>query len=168
MKRIFLSAFFCLFTAVYASAQYKEYYVMEQVGREYPLRSWFRFDWNNKYFFFDSDSERENDGRMKNFKEEGNKKTFDVWTAENSDFNEKIFTGEFTTEDEHRFTFIQKHPDGRVDTYVLSDVKPVGSPSGAPGESNDPKSNLKDKANSVKNSVTKGISKGLNALKKKK
>ena len=48
MKKFLLMAVMALISVSYASAQWKTYYVLEQVGEEYPGQSFFKIDWNNK------------------------------------------------------------------------------------------------------------------------
>ncbi len=163
MKKILLMAFFCLCMAVGASAQYKEYYSLEQEGMEYPNIGIFRIDWNNKLYFLDSDSEDETRGQIKNYKESGNKKTFDVWYPEGTGYTGKLYSIEFTTLEEHKFKLVHILADtGYKQVYTVSDKKPLKSKSQG---NSDPKTSLTDK---VKNSVGNGIKKGLNAIKKKK
>ena len=167
MKKLFLLAFFCLFTATFAQAQYKSYYVVEFKGEGYSPYWKFDIDFAKKLFYLDSDSPSEQNGRMKNYKENGNKKTFDVWTPAESGVDMKVCSVEFTADEGDKYTLVHKMVDGPTFTYILSTEDPKSSPYGEDGVNN-PADKVKEKANSVKNAVSKGISKGLNALKKKK
>ncbi len=168
MKKLFLLAFFCLFTAAYAQAQYKSYYVVEFKGEGYSPYWKFDIDFAKKLFYLDSDSPSEQNGRMKNYKENGNKKTFDVWTPLESGVDMKICSVEFTEDGGDKYTIVHKMVDGSPMTYIVSTTQPEGSPSSDGDGGNDPASKLKQKANSVKNAVSKGVNKGLNVFKKKK
>lgn len=163
MKRFFVLAVLFMATAICASAQYTKYYTVEQVGQEYPSLYMFQVDWNNKLFFLEGD--KHNDGPIKNYKENGNTRTFDVWYAPSSGLNEKIYTVKFTTEEGGSYTMELDMGDGYKAVYKLSTTEPVsnrydsGSGSGS-GTVND---KISEKAQAVKDA----FGKGLDAIKKK-
>ncbi|MBR5138123.1 MAG: hypothetical protein IKV12_01070 [Alistipes sp.] len=133
MKKLLLVAFMALFSMAYASAQTVQwtiYYPIEQEGQEYPDTYWFKIDWTNKYFFLDSDSEDETLCPMKNLKENGNKKTFDVYYTQ-SVGGGKYCSAEFVTNEDNSWTLtvIQTGEDGNIwkRTYKLSDKEPKKS-----------------------------------------
>lgn len=134
MKKLFLMVVVTLLTMSYASAQWKTYYVVEQVGQENPYMSYFKIDWNNKFFFLDSDSEDETKCPMKNFKESGNKKTFDVYYTP-SVGGGKHCSVVFETDADGKMTLTQILSGGKQ-TYIISDKKPLKSAAGdSKGES---------------------------------
>ena len=105
-----------LFSMAYASAQTAQwtiYYPIEQEGQEYPDTYWFKIDWTNKYFFLDSDDVDEQANPMKNYKESGNKKTFDVHYIRS---NHKYGSVEFVTNEDNSWTLtvIQTGDDGKI------------------------------------------------------
>ena len=125
MKRLFLFVFMAITAISYASAEWTTYYVTEQVGQEYPSLSTFKIDWDNKWFFLDSDSEDETKGPIKKLQVNGNKKTFNVHYTKV--LNEDFFCGiEFVTEGEGKFTLTQILEGGHRLTFILSDKKPAG------------------------------------------
>lgn len=157
MKKIVLLAVMFLMTAIYASAQYQNYYVVEQVGQESPNAYMFKIDWENKLFFLEGD--KHNDGPMKNFKKNGNTSQFDVYYDPSSGLDMLVYSVVFTTEGDGSFTLTTTY-DGFKQTYKLSSTEPA------------PKAeNINDiisaKTKSVKDAIGKGVSKGLDALKKK-
>ena len=79
MKKLLLMVILALSVSYYASAEWTTYYVLEQEGAEHP--DWYsvKIDWDNNYFFLDSDSEDETKCPIKNLKANGTKKTFDVY-----------------------------------------------------------------------------------------
>jgi len=168
MKRLFLMAAMLLVSAVFASAQYKTYYVVEQVGSEYSSFGRFRIDWEKKLFFLESDSEKENDGRIKNYKENGNKRTFDVWSSATGYSDEKIYSATFVTEGEGKYTMILAISPEYKPEFKLSDVEPVSSRGGGESADGSLKSKINSKVGSVKDAIGKGVNKGLDALKNKK
>lgn len=166
MKRILLLAAMFLMTAVYASAQYQTYYVVEQLERESPNVYKFKIDWNNKVFFLEGD--KHNDGPIKNYKENGNTRSFDVYYDPSSGLNELVFSVVFTTEAEGSFTLSTTY-EGYKQTYKLSTTEPVDEEEEA--EAAPAATSVNDKINaktkSVKDAIGKGVAKGLDALKKK-
>ena len=165
MKKLLILTVMLLASAVWASAQYKTYYITEQVGEEYPCLYCFKIDWEAKKFFLESDSERENDGRIKNYKENGNKRTFEVWSSAESDVNEKVYTMTFITDGDGKYTAIQTLASGYKLEFKLSDVEPVDESAG-PGGALQSKINAKKEA--AKEAIGKGVNKALDALKNKK
>lgn len=145
--------------ATVASAQnYKEYFVVEEVGQEYPSWYSFKFDFDGKFFYHESDSEIYQNGQIKNYKENGNTRTFDVYPSKESSMTDKDFSGTFVTESETTFTFTMVRPGGYKGTFKLTTVKPKN----AGGESNNPIQNAKDKVNAK---VKGALDKGLDAIK---
>lgn len=169
MKKLFflMSLFFA--STLYVSAQYQTYYVVEQVGEKGSAFGNFKFDWTGKKFFFESDSPDENDGLIKNFKESGNKRTFDVYPAPISGVDRKAFSAEFTTDGNDRYTFTQIHSNGTKHTYILTTQEPKGSSNAASANpqigSGKSVPAPEDKAES---GVKKALNKGLGVFKKKK
>ncbi|MBR4402542.1 MAG: hypothetical protein IKT29_03325 [Flavobacteriales bacterium] len=151
MKKLFLIALMTFFTVSYASAQWTTYYVVEQEGEEYPSQSFFKIDWSAKYFFLDSDSEDETKCPMKNFKESGGKKTFDVYYTK-SVGGGKYCSVVFVTDANGKMTLTQTMPGegGKTlkMTYILSDKKPMKDAAG--DVKNNPKGLLKGGVDKVK------------------
>ncbi len=162
MKRFLLLAVFFLATAVYASAQYNTYYTVEEVGKEYPSLYKFQIDWNKKLFFLEGDGH--NDGVIKNYKESGTTRTFDVYYDPSSGLNEKAYSVNFKSDGDDKYTMVLDM-NGYKATYKLSTTEPVVNRGGVGKETVNDKIN--SKAKSIKNAIGKGVSKGLNALKKK-
>ena len=168
MKKLFLLAFMALYAmtnAMAQSAQWTVYYPIEQEGQEYPDTYWYKIDWTNKYFFLDSDSEDETMCPMKNLKESGNKKTFDVYYTK-SVGGGKYCSVEFITNGDKSWTItiIQTVDEGTFKrTYKLSDKEPAkkynddDNGGGNEGVGNKPKNILK-----------KGVGKVTGLFKKKK
>lgn len=152
MKRILLLAVLFLTTAICASAQYKEYYITEEVGREHPSMYSVKIDWNKKLFFIDGDGA--NDGPIKNYKENGNKRTFDAWYPVESGLNEKAYSVVFITEEDNKYT-ISLTINGYKMTFKATTRKPMGSRGGSNA--------VQGKFQSMKDAVGKGV----DAIKKK-
>lgn len=153
MKKLFLVALMTLFTVSYASAQWKTYYVVEQVGQEYPSQSFFKIDWSGKYFFLDSDSEDETKCPMKNFKDSGSKKTFDVYYTP-SVGGGKYCGVVFETDANGKMTLTQTITGSSAKlTYILSDKKPMKDAAG--DAKSNPKGLLKGGVDKVKGIFTK-------------
>lgn len=163
MKRIVLLAAMFLMTAVYASAQYQTYYVTEQLERDSPNVYMFKIDWNKKLFFLEGDNH--NDGPIKNYKENGNTRSFDVYYDPSSGLNELVFSVVFTTESESSFTLSTTY-EGFKQTYKLSTTEPAGK-IGEASAATSINDKINAKTKSVKEAIGKGINKGLDALKKK-
>jgi hypothetical protein len=160
MKKFLSLAFMLLFSISYASAQqWKDYYVVEEVGQENASAYWFRIDWDNNYFFLDSDSEDETLCPIKNLKVNGNKKTFDVYYTQ-SVGGGKYCSVEFTTAEDGKMTLtlIMRGENGQTykPTYIVSDKKPLKG-SGGGDARKDPKELIKG-----------GVDKVTNLFKKKK
>ena len=169
-KLFFLTALF-LVSAQYASAQYQTYYVVEQVGEKGSAFGNFKFDWTGKKFFFESDSPDENDGLIKNFKENGNKRTFDVYPAPISGVDQKAFSAEFTTDGDDRYTFTQDYSNGYKNTYILTTQEPEESSSAVPTEPQRGSKKVSSENGEPKDEeagVKKALNKGLSVFKKKK
>jgi hypothetical protein len=168
MKKLFLTAIVALCSMSYVmaqSVQWSVYYPTEQEGQEYPDTYWFKIDWTNKYFFLDSDSEDETMCPMKNLKESGNKKTFDVYYTK-SVGGGKYCSAEFITNGDKSWTItiIQTVDEGTFKrTYKLADKEPAkkynddDNGGGNEGVGNKPKNILK-----------KGVGKVTGLFKKKK
>jgi hypothetical protein len=96
---------------------------------------------------------------MKNYKESGNKRTFDVhYTA--SAGGEKYCSVEFITEGDGKFKLTQTHLNNWKPTYILSLEKPSRSGSGSDSAIGSP-------AEEGKSKVGKALNK-INPFKKKK
>ena len=169
MKKLFLLAFMALFSMTYAmaqSAQWTVYYPIEQEGQEYPDTYWYKIDWTNNYFFLDSDSEDETLCPIKNLKESGNKKTFDVYYTQ-SVGGGKYCSAEFITNGEKSWTITitQTGGDGTIykRTYKLSDKEPAKK-----YDDNDSGSGNEGGGNKPKNILKKGVGKVTGLFKKKK
>ena len=157
MKKFLLMAVMALISVSYASAQWQTYYVLEQVGEEYPGQSFFKIDWNNKFFFLDSDSEDETKCPMKNYKESGNTKTFDVYYTQ-SVGGGKYCSCTFSVADDGKITLVQVLPGENGKslkfTYILSDKKPA-------------KDAINDARKDPKELIKGGLDKVANVFKKK-
>ena len=149
-------AIMSLFSVSYAMAQQPQwttYYVTEQVGQDYSDQYLFKFDWTNKYYFFDSDSEDASKGLLKNYKENGNKKSFDVY-YDGSVSSNKYCSAEFVTNENNTWsvTISMVGQDGKTytSTYNLSDKEPKKSGEGGIERKN-PKDLLKGGVDKVTN-----------------
>lgn len=160
MKKFLLTVVVAVCSISYASAQqWTDYYVVEEVGQENASAYWFRIDWDGKYFFMDSDSEDEQMAPMKNYKESGNKRTFDVhYTA--SAGGDKYCSVEFITEGDGKFKLTQTHLNNWKPTYILSLEKPSRSGSGSDSAIGSPVDEGKSKVGKALNKI--------NPFKKKK
>lgn len=156
MKKLLLLVFMAVASVSYASAEWTTYYVTEEVGQEYSAFSTFKIDWENKFFFLDSDSEDETKGPIKKMQVNGNKKTFNIHYSKvlNEDF---YCSAEFTTEDQEKGKFtLTLILDGQGGskirkTFLLSNKKPL-------------KEIMRDPGSSIKD----GIGKVSDLIKKKK
>ena len=155
MKKLLLLAMVTLFAVSYASAEWKTYYALEQVGQEYPNPSIFKVDWAKKLFFVDGDSPEETSCPIKNYKENGNKRTFDVYYTSHVGGG-IYFSGEFVTEADGKITFTQILNDRKTQkiTYILTDKKPL-------------KDAVNDARRDPKELLKGGIEKASNLFKKK-
>ena len=160
MKRLFVLAVLFATTAICASAQYTEYYTLEEEGQEYPSLYMFQIDWNNKLFFLEGDNH--NDGPIKNYKENGNVRTFDVYYAPSSGLNEKVYTVKFAPLEGEEYK-LELNMNGYKAVYKVTTRKPAGRGS----DSDSVNGKINAKAQSIKDAIGKGVSKGLDALKNK-
>lgn len=151
MKRIILLAALILASAAYASAQYKEYYITEEVGQENPSLYSVKIDWEKKLFFIEGDGE--NDGPIKNYKENGNTRTFDAYYPPKTGIESKAYSVVFVSDGDDKYT-ISMTIEGYKMTFKTTTKKPIGAGGG-------------DRMQGVKESISKGLSNGLDALKKK-
>ena len=163
MKRTILILLVSLASMPYIFAQeWNAYYVVEEVGQKEASAYWFKIDWKNKLYFLDSDSEDETKGVMKNYKEEGKKKSFDVHYPASAGIKEKLWSIEFTTEEgEDKYSIVQTLPNGHKAKFILSTQEPKkDSDNSVPG-----------KVKSAKEDIKKGVNnalKKINVFKKKK
>lgn len=134
-----------------ASAGWTNYYIIENVGNA-PTRK-LKIDWENKYFFLDSDSEDETKCPIKNLKTNGNTKTFDVYYT-SSVGGGKFCSVKFTTGEDGKFTLTQTLTGGHKITFGLSDKKPV-------------KDAIRDTRTNPKELIKGGVEKISNVFKKK-
>lgn len=160
MKRLFVMAVLLIATALCASAQYKEYYTVEEVGQEYPSLYMFKIDWNNKLFFLEGDGH--NDGPIKNYKENGNVRIFDVYSDPGSGLNEKVYSVKFTPDEGDNYT-IELNMNGYKAVYKVTTKKPAGRGSDS-GSIND---KISAKTQAMKEAIGRGVTKGLDAIKNK-
>ena len=151
MKRIILLAALFVASAFYASAQYKEYYITEEVGKENPSLYSVKIDWENKLFFIEGDGE--NDGPIKNYKENGNTRTFDAYYPPGTGLKNKAYSVVFVSDGDDKYT-ISMTIEGYKMTFKTTTKRPLGSGGG-------------DRMQAVKESITKGLNNGIDALKKK-
>jgi hypothetical protein len=151
MRRIILVAAMLFAAAFYASAQYKEYYIVEEVGQENPSLYSIKIDWEKMFFFVEGDGE--NDGPIKNYKENGSTRTFDAYYPPKSGINGKLYSVVFVSDGDDKYT-ISLTGHGPKMTFKTTTRKPIGSGGG-------------DRMQSVKESISKGINSGIDALKKK-
>ena len=159
MKRFLLLAALFVTSAVFASAQeakYTDYYVTEEVGQESASMYWIRIDWDNKFFFIDGDNH--NDGPIKNYKESGNKRTFDAWYAPSSGINKVAYKVVFVSDGDDKYT-ITLTIEGYTTTFKCTTKKPGGAGGGGNAAS--------DKIQAMKEKIGHGINKGIDAMKKK-
>lgn len=162
MKRLFLLAVLFAATAICASAQYTAYYCIPDENGVEPEAYWFQIDWENKLFFVDGDSE--NDGPIKNYKESGNTRTFDVYYPPTSGIKDKLHSVKFVTE-EGGFYRIHLTTHGGVQmSFKLTTTKPSR---GGGDDENSINGKINAKTQSIKDAIGKGVSKGLDALKNK-
>ena len=161
MKRILLIAAMLFASALYASAEYSRYYVTETVtGRDgmYCIR----IDWDEKLYELEGDG---NEGEIRNLKEDGNKRAFDVYFDEGYGTKKKVLSVVFTTEDKDTFTITTITPSGEKSVYKCSSKDPHGY--GDSGSSS-LRGKVGEKANAIKDAIGKGISKGIDSMKQKK
>ena len=162
MKRILLIAAMLFASALYASAEYSRYYVTETVtGRDgmYCIR----IDWEEKLYELEGDG---NEGEIRNFKEDGNKRTFDVYFDEGYGTKKKVLSVVFITEDKDTFTITTTTPSNEKSVYKVSTKDPHGWDDSTP--SNSVAGKISEKANALKDAIGKGINKGIDSMKQKK
>ena len=150
MRKVLLT-FVLLFSLSYASAAWKTYYIIE--NRENAMSDIFKIDWENNFFFLDSDSEDETKCPIKNLKTNGNTKTFDVYYT-SSVGGGKFCSVKFTTGEDGKFTLTQTLTGGQKITFGLSDKKPV-------------KDAVRDARTNPKELIKGGVEKISNVFKKK-
>ena len=154
MKRLIFFAVIFFAAAFHASAQYQEYYILEQVGQENPSLYSIKIDWNNKFFFIEGDGA--NDGPIRNYKESGNKRTFDAYYPPETGLgnNAKAYSVVFVSDGEDKYT-ITMTMGSNTQTFKTTTKKPI-----KPGEGG-------NRVQSMKDAIGKGITNGIDALKKK-
>ena len=154
MKRLIFFAVIFFAAAFHASAQYQEYYILEQVGQENPSLYSIKIDWKNKFFFIEGDGA--NDGPIRNYKESGNKRTFDAYYPPETGLgnNAKAYSVVFVSDGEDKYT-ITMTTEGYTQTFKTTTKKPF-----KPGEGG-------NRVQSMKDAIGKGITNGIDALKKK-
>ena len=162
MKRLFLLAVLFAATAICASAQYTAYYCIPDENGVEPEAYWFQIDWENKLFFVDGDSE--NDGPIKNYKESGNTRTFDVYYPPTSGIKDKLYSVKFVTEEGGYYRIHLTTHGGVQMSCKLTTTKPSR---GGGDDDNSINGKINAKAQSIKDAIGKGVSKGLDALKNK-
>lgn len=151
MKRLVLLVALLFAAALCASAQYKEYYVLEEVGMENPSLYSVKIDWEKKFFFIEGDGE--NDGPIKNYKENGKTRTFDAYYPPAIGVDGKAYSVVFVDEGEDKYT-ITMTIQGHKMVFKTTTKKPIGSGGG-------------DRMQAMKESISKGLTNGIEALKKK-
>lgn len=164
MKKFAMLAALFLVSAFCASAQYKVYYTVEEVGMEYPRYYSFQIDWNNKLFFVEGD--KHNDGPIKNYKENGNSRSFDVYYDPSSGINEKLFSVNFTPDGGDMYTMIL-NMDGHKSTFKLSTTEPADEVDVSAEGAESIKDVINNKTKALKQAIGKGVTKGIESLKKK-
>ena len=150
MKKVLLLTVM-LFSLSYASAAWKTYYIVE--NRENAMSDTFKIDWENNFFFLDSDSEDETKAPIRNLKTNGDTKTFDVDYTK-SDGGGKYCSVKFTTGEDGKFTLTQTLAGGHKLTFGLSDKKPL-------------KDAMRDARRDPKELLKGGVEKISNVFKKK-
>lgn len=183
MRKLFLFAAFCLATAAAAFAQPTKYYFMHPLGQEDVLMgSWFILDTEAMTYTADSDSEEV--GIVKNYKNVDGKETFDVYFGANL-----LYSVELVTEENGRkiFTFIYPSMEfgpqrdtpriiGTQEEYEAARERIYGESASSANTSTDAEAapeNVKEKiqgkvTDKVKNGVNNVLNKGKDLLKKKK
>ena len=158
MKRILLIAVMMLASSIFAHAEYSRYYVTETVKGSDGMYC-IRIDWQEKLYELEGDG---NEGEIRNYKENDNQRTFEVWFDGGYGTKKKVYSVVFTKESFDTFTITLTNPSNVKQIYKLSTRDPQGGPGSAV------ESTIGEKAGAVKNAIGKGINKGLDALKKKK
>ena len=160
MKRLFLIAAMLLTSDLYASADYSRYYVIETVSGLDGMYC-IRIDWDEKLYELEGDG---NEGDIRNLKEDGNQRTFDVYFDEGYGTKKKVLSVTFTTESKDSFTITTVNPSNQKSVYKCSSKDPMGNDS----ESSSVEGKIGEKANALKNAIGKGINKGIDAMKQKR
>ena len=151
MKKLMTLTFMLLFTVFYASAEWTTYYIVEDKGG-CAMSDRFKIDWENKYFYLDSDSEDETKSPIKNLKTNGNTKSFDVYYCAMAGGG-KFCSIQFTTEAEGKYTLVQTIQGTKM-TFGLSDKKPT-------------KDAIRDARKDPRELIKGGVDKITNVFKKK-
>ena len=153
MKKLMVLTFMLLSSISYASAKWTTYYIVEQ-DEEFAVSDRFKIDWEDNFFFLDSDSEDETKAPIKNLKTNGNTKTFDVYYTP-SVGGGKYCSVKFITEGEGKFTLIQTLQGvSKSAKFGLSDKKPM-------------KDAIRDARQNPKELIKGGVEKISNVFKKK-
>lgn len=158
MKKLFLMAVLALSVSYYASAEWTTYYVLDEPKENIPSFYSFKIDWDNNYFFLDSDSENETQCPIKNLKTNGKKKTFDVYYTKNVGGGYYCSIGfEDKGNGGYSLTLYLPGEDGKKleFSYNLSDKKPL-------------KDAIRDAQRDPKSAIKDGIGKVTEVFKKKK
>ena len=95
----------------------------------------------------------ENDGPIKNYKENGNTRTFDAYYPPGTGLKNKAYSVVFVSDGDDKYT-ISMTIEGYKMTFKTTTKRPLGSGGG-------------DRMQAVKESITKGLNNGIDALKKK-
>ena len=161
MKRFLLVAAMLLASALYASADYSRYYVTETVSGGDGMYC-IRIDWDEKLYELEGDG---NEGEIRNLKENGNQRTFDVYFDEGYGTKKKVLTVVFTTESDDTFTITTTTPENVKSVYKASTKDPYGHDDSG---SASVEGKIGEKANALKNAIGKGITKGIDSMKQKK
>ena len=161
MKRILLIAAMLFASALYASAEYSRYYVTETVTGRNGMYC-IRIDWDEKLYELEGDG---NEGEIRNLKEDGNKRAFDVYFDEGYGTKKKVLSVVFTTEDKDTFTITTITPSNEKSVYKCSSKDPYGQDDSG---SSSVRGKIGEKANALKDAIGKGINKGIDAMKQKK
>ena len=157
MKKFLLISAMLLVSTLYASADYKRYYVTETVKGDDCMYC-IRIDWNENLYELEGDG---NEGDIRNLKENGNQRTFDVYFDAGYGTKKKVLTVVFTTETKDTFTIETTTPANKKSIYKVT----TKDPEGGYGASIDSK--IGEKAGQIKEAIGKGITKGIDAMKNK-
>ena len=161
MKKFLLIAAMLLVSTLYASADYKRYYVTETVKGDDGMYC-IRIDWDENLYELEGDG---NEGDIRNLKENGNQRTFDVYFDEGYGTKKKVLSVVFTTEGKDTFTITTVTPSNEKSVYKCSTKDPYGHDNSG---SSSIEGKIGEKANALKNAIGKGINKGIDAMKQKK
>lgn len=161
MKRFLLMAAMLLVSTLYASAEYKRYYVTETVSGSDGMYC-IRIDWDENLYELEGDG---NEGEIRNLKENGNQRTFDVYFDHGYGTKKKVLSVVFTTDSKDTFTITTITPSKEKSVYKVSTKDPNG---GYGSGSSSIEEKIGEKANAIKDAIGKGINKGIDAMKQKK